>query len=202
MARAEIAPPSQREPVMVIAAGDDDGWKRQGDRSIRTSPRTAVSRGLSPQTAGVLLSSFSLAQLVATLGGGMLSDRFGNRLPFAGLAFATALGGLALALGHSLFLIAIGAALAGFGGGFWPLLASGLAREFGPSGVGRAFGLVAFFVPGAILTPFIVAKLQESSGSYAPGLLALSLITVLGAGAALLIRERQANRPVAGASAA
>lgn len=51
----------------------------------------ATSRGLSQHTAGVLLSLLNLSQLGATLIVGLLSDRFGNRLPLAGLAFATAL---------------------------------------------------------------------------------------------------------------
>ncbi len=57
----------------------------------------AVSRGLSQHTAGVLLSLLSVSQIVFTLGGGILSDRIGNRLPLAGMAFITALGGLAVA---------------------------------------------------------------------------------------------------------
>ena len=150
----------------------------------------AISRDLTQHTAGLLLSAFSVAQLAATLLGGLLSDRFGNRLPFTGLAFAAACGGAIVAYGHSVFAIGLGAMLVGAGGGFWPLLAASLAVEFGANGAGRAFGLALFFLPLAVLAPFAVAKTQESGGSYATALLVMAALSAVGGALCLLMRER------------
>jgi MFS family permease len=50
----------------------------------------AASHGVDAKTAGTLLVILSLTQMAATPLLGMLSDRFGNRLPFLGLAIVTA----------------------------------------------------------------------------------------------------------------
>ena len=149
----------------------------------------AASRGLTTHEAGILLSLYSLSQMAVTLAGGMLSDKFGNRRPLAGLAFGTALGGVAVAYGHSFPMLALGIILAGFGGSFWPLLAAAAAAEFGAEGVGRAFGLLTFFLPLGVIAPFMVAKMQESTGNYGPALVILSAVTLLGGALVLLMRE-------------
>jgi MFS family permease len=150
----------------------------------------ATSRGLTPTEAGMLLSAFSFCQLAATLGGGILSDRVGVRLPLAGLAFLTATGGAILAFGHGFAAILSGAMLAGVGGGFWPLLAAAIATEFTGKGFGRAFGMLTFFLPFAVMSPFAVAKSEEASGSYAPALMVMAVLAVLGGIACLFLRER------------
>jgi MFS family permease len=154
----------------------------------------AKARGLSQQTAGVLLSLYSLSQLVTTLMAGLLSDRFGNRAPLAGLAFATAIGGLLVAFGSGVGVLGLGVILAAFGGSFWPLIAAAITVEFGAGAVGRVFGLVTFFLPLTILAPFAVAKTQESTGSYIPALLVMTALTVVGGVACMLwMRERRGS---------
>ena len=154
-------------------------------------PPIAASRGFSQHTSGVFLSLLSLSQLAATLLVGFVSDRFGNRLPLAGLAFATAIGGLFVAYGTAATTLGVGVILAGCGGAFWPLIGAAIAVEFGASGVGRVFGLVTFFLPATVLAPFAVAKAQETTGSYAPALLVIIALTLLAGVACLLwMRER------------
>jgi len=155
----------------------------------------ATSRGLSPQTASSLLSAFSLSYVASTLSMGMLSDRFGSRLPLFGVALATGAGGLIVAFGHGVASLGVGVLLVGLSGGLWPLLAAAVALEFGANAVGRAFGLLTLFVPVVVLVPFIVAKAHESTGSYAAGLAGLAALAVLGGCACLLIRERQRGGP-------
>jgi MFS family permease len=151
----------------------------------------AASRGLPPADAGMMLSLLSLSQIVLTLGAGILSDRLGNRLPLAGLAVLTAFGGAFAAFGTSLPMLAAGAMLAGAGGAFWPLLAAAAAREFGAAGVGRAFGALTFFLPLAVMAPFLVARNQEASGSYVLSLMVLAAVTlVTGLVCLLFLRER------------
>jgi MFS family permease len=150
-----------------------------------------ASHGLSQHTAGGLLSAFSLTHLVASLLAGLLSDRLGNRLPLSGLALLTAIGGLFMAFGSGLPSLSLGVVLIGASGGVWPLLGAAIAVEFGSNGFGRAFGLFSAFLPAAGLMAFIVAKLQESTGSYALGFSALAAIALLGGAGGLLMRERR-----------
>jgi sugar phosphate permease len=151
----------------------------------------AASHGLSQQTAGTLLSAFSLTHVASTLLMGLLSDRFGNRLPLCGLALAVAIGGLIVSFGQGLALLGLGVMLVGLAGGLWPLLAAAAAAEYGANEVGRAFGLLMMFIPVIALVPFLVARIQESTGSYAPGLAGLAVLTCLGGAACLLMRERR-----------
>ena len=150
----------------------------------------AAAHGLSQQSAGVLLSVLSFAHLVATLVLGLLSDRLGNRLPFAGLAIVMVIGAVILAFGAGFPVLAVGCALVGLGGGLYTLLAAAIAVEFGAEAVGRAFGLCMFFIPLTALAPFITAKTQESTGSYAPALLGLATLVMISGALSLLLRER------------
>ena len=153
----------------------------------------AASQELSRQTAGMLLSALSFAHVASTLLSGLMSDRFGNRLPLAGLAVTAAVGGFLVALGHGVVDLGIGVVLVGLGGGMWPLLAAAIAREFGARGVGRAFGLLMMFLPVIVLMPFAVAKIHEVFGSYAPALAGLAALTLLSGTACLVfMRERRA----------
>ena len=156
-------------------------------------PFTAA-HGLSAQSAGVLLSVISFAHVIAQLGLGMLSDRFGNRLLFTGLAMVTALGAVVLALGSGLPMLIVGCALVGLGGGVFTLLAAAIAVEFGAAGVGRAFGLAMLFVPFTSLAPFVVAKTQENTGSYAPALLGLAILVFITGSLGLLLREKRGDQ--------
>jgi MFS family permease len=142
-----------------------------------------------------LISALSFAQICSTLICGLLSDRVGNRLPLAGLALATGIGGLMVALGHGVANLGVAVVLIGLSGGMWPLLAAAIAKEFGAGGVGRAFGLLMMFLPVIVLVPFIVAKIHEVFGSYAPSLIGLSVLTLLsGAACLFLMREGRGGR--------
>lgn len=155
----------------------------------------AASHGLSPQSAGMLLSVLSFSHVIATLVLGLLSDRFGNRLPFAGLAVVMVIGAAILAFGAGLPVLAVGCALVGFGGGLYTLLAAAIAVEFGAAAVGRAFGLCMLFMPVTALAPFAVAKTQESTGSYAPALLGMAALVIISGILSLLLRERGRDNP-------
>jgi MFS family permease len=150
---------------------------------------------LSQQSAGVLLSVLSFAHLVATLAFGLLSDRFGNRLPFAGLAMVMVVGAVILAFGAGFTSLAAGCVLVGLGGGLYTLLAAAIAVEFGAEAVGRAFGLCMLFIPITALAPFVMAKTQESTGSYTPALLGLGTLVLISGGLSLLLRERGRDNP-------
>ncbi len=157
----------------------------------------AASRGINIQLSSYLLSAWALSQMAATLGGGVLSDKFGNRLPLAGFAFLTALGGVAVTFGQAMPVLVIGALLVGIGGGFWPLIASALAAEFGAAGFGRAFGTLMLFLPIGATPVFLVAKCKEVIGSYVPVLLAFAAIAAIGGIACLFLREKRGGQVTA-----
>ena len=155
----------------------------------------AASHGFSQSTAGMLLATFSISQVFATLSLGLASDRFGNRLPLASLSALIAAGATFLAFGDGLPALLAGAALVGFTGGIWTLMPAAAAAEFGANGVGRAFGMLMFFLPISALPPSLVARVQEATGSYAPALMGLSAVCLIGGGVILLLRERPSGYP-------
>lgn len=154
-----------------------------------------ANHGLRQTYAGLLLSVFSLSHVAATLVLGMLSDRFGNRLPLAGLAAVNAAGAVLLAFGAGLPSIALGYALVGSGGAVFTLLAAALAVEFGAEGIGRAFGLCLAFLPIGALSPFAVAKTQEVTGSYMLALLGIAILVIVAGALSLMLRERGGAQP-------
>lgn len=150
----------------------------------------AANHGFSRQSGAVLLSVLSLAHVIATLVLGLFSDRFGNRLPFFGLTVVVVAGAALLAFGTDLSLITVGCTLVGLGGGVFTLLAAAIAVEFGAEGVGRAFGLCMLFIPITSFAPFVVARTQENTGSYAPALVGLAILVAIGGVLSLLLHER------------
>jgi MFS family permease len=154
----------------------------------------ALSHGLRPQQTGYLLAAFSAAHIVATLVTGLLSDRYGARLPMCGLALTVATGVIILAFGQGLPFFVLAAALIGFNSGFMTPLAAGIAAEFGSAGFGRAFGLAMAFLPVGTPLPFLVARVKEATGTYVPVLLAFFVVLMLAAALSLLLRSKEAPR--------
>lgn len=151
----------------------------------------AASHGLSRGTGAGLLSLLSFMHVVATVVLGLLADRFGNRLPFIGLGVLMVLGSLLLALGSNLPIIVVGCFLIGLGSGVFTLLAAAIAAEFGAEGMGRAFGMCMMFVPVITLSPFLIARSQERTGSYTHAFIGGAIFLAISAFLATLYRERR-----------
>jgi MFS family permease len=149
-----------------------------------------TSHGFSVRSAGLLLSVLNLSHIIATLMSGFVSDRFGNRIPFAALAMIVAAGAVTMAFGSSLTQLTVASVLIGLSGGEFTFLSAAIAREFGAATVGRAYGLVMFFLPVNALVPYGVAKVRETTGSYSSALLVLAAMAVAGGLIILLMRER------------
>ncbi len=154
----------------------------------------AASHGLSLRAGAGLLSLLSAMHIVATLLFGLLSDRFGNRSSFIGLAALMVVGTLLLALGSNLPIIIIGCVLTGLGSGVFTLLAAAVAVEFGAEGMGRAFGMCMLFVPVITLSPYLIAKTQEMTGSYAPAFIGGAVFSAFSLLLSILFRERRDPR--------
>jgi MFS family permease len=129
--------------------------------------------------------------VVATLVLGLLSDRFGNRLPFIGLAVLMVIGSLLLALGSGIAVIVVGCFLIGLGSGVFTLLAAAIAVEFGAEGMGRAFGMCMMFVPVITLSPYLIARSQEATGSYTHAFIGGAIFLAISGFLATLYHERR-----------
>lgn len=156
-----------------------------------------ASRGFGQGVAGMLLSVFSLSYVGSTLMMGVVSDRFGNRMPLAVLAAIVAVGTAMLGVVSTLPAIVVATVLVGFGGGLWTLLPAAVAVEFGAANVGRAFGMLMLFLPINAAIPSIISKVQENTGSYALSLAALGAVCLAGGLLVLLMRERRGGHPTA-----
>jgi MFS family permease len=149
----------------------------------------AVSRGMSNEAAALLLSAMSVSHLVATLGLGLLTDRFGCRLPLAGLAVIVAVGLGMLVVVDTLPLLIAAAVLIGFNTGVFTPMAAAISVEFGSAGFGKAFGLAMFFLPLMSPFAFVLARTEERTGSYGPALLGFVGVLAIAAVLSLLLRD-------------
>jgi MFS family permease len=168
--------------------------------AVQTIVPYAGMHGLSTRAGSLLLSLVSIMHVVATLVLGLLSDRFGNRGPFIGLAALMVLGSLLLALGSDLGIIVMGCFLIGLGSGVFTLLAASIAIEFGADGMGRAFGMCMMFVPVITLTPFFIARTEEITGNYTDSFLGGAAFTAISLFLATLYRERRSVPTVSAAA--
>ena len=148
-----------------------------------------TDRGFELAAASTILITLSVAALFAKVASGMLADRFGYRLPLVGSAMIVAVGIVVISLSASnLALFTFGSLLVGLGGGSWPLVASGVAAEFGTAGFGRAFGLIVTVITFSSFAPPVFAYSQEATGSYFIGLITMAALIVVGGLIALTLR--------------
>lgn len=151
-----------------------------------------LALGWNPRLAGELLPILNFSNLLATLLLGVFSDRFGNRLPLAGLTVLTATGAMIFAFGGGFYTVAAGCAFVGFALGINTLMAAAVAAEFGAKGFGRAYGMSLFFVPFLPATAVITARVKEVSGSYQPVFFSLAAILAISCCLTLLLyREKR-----------
>lgn len=134
------------------------------------------SYGVSAALVGMFLSVSGAAQLAAKLGGGWLADRAGSGLP---MILATAMTGVGVLLltvpqAHPGYLAGV-ALVMGAAGACWPLAAHAQLSEFGAGNFPRAFALVCMLSPIGTFAPPIVARIYETSGTFAPGLIVLGI---------------------------
>lgn len=137
-------------------------------------------RGLSLQTAGLLLSAYSVAALVGKFASGVLADRLGSRVPFALVAVLAAGGVALLGLSQHAPLFFAAAVMIGLSQGHWTLLATATASEFGPQAFGRAYGVISALTPIGSLAPPVVAYVFEHGGGYAATLAGLAFLSLGG----------------------
>jgi MFS family permease len=158
---------------------------------VTNLPPLVKSHGLSTGDAVILLSAFGAADLVAKLLCGAAADRFGNQGPMVTLCALGVVAGLGLAFAPNHGLLIAGLIAMGLVGGVWAPLASATAVEFGRQNFSRAFGLVNAFAPLTTITPWVVARTQEQTGSYTLGLMIMAGLALVGLTLSLFLREKK-----------
>lgn len=146
------------------------------------------------------LSSFQQALLVAvpvivgSLGRipvGSLTDRYGARIMFPAVSFATIVPVLFLGLvGHDSFIaLLVGGFFLGIGGTAFAVGVPFVNAWFRPQRRGFAIGVFGAGMGGTAISALTTVKLVDSQGIAAPFLLAAIALALYGAAAALLMRD-------------
>lgn len=139
-------------------------------------PLYANKFGASPFVAGLLLSTYSLLQLVATPYLGALSDRIGRRPVLIVSQIGTVLSFLLLGVANSLPLLFAARILDGISGGNISTAQAYISDVVDEKNRAKAFGLIGVaFGLGFILGPVIGGVLSHGGNFYRPALAAASI---------------------------
>jgi MFS family permease len=154
----------------------------------------ALSRDLTLQNAGVLLSVYAVSALTGKLISGLVVDRIGTRIPFAGVAALAAAGAALLGMAQTVPHFTAAMILIGLSQGHWTILPSSIAAEFGQGGFARAYGAICAATPVGTLAPTLVSWWYEQSATYTISLFILGGVALAGAATALAaLNEREPN---------
>lgn len=152
-----------------------------------------TARGLTHAQAAGNFVPQTVAGLVATLGAGVLIDRFAGRwMIVASMLTLSAALAWGAVVGPGLSAIAFGTMLGAAGSVIRAVEAASLPRAFGTLHIGSIRGLIASIsVAGTACGPLLFAVVVDRAGSYAPALLASAVLPIGVAVWAVLVREPQ-----------
>jgi len=159
-------------------------------------PYYATEFGANALVVGLLISSFSLAQLVCAPVWGGISDRYGRRPAILfGLA-TTAVAYVVFAYAHSVWLLLLSRVIQGVGGGTIGVVQAYVADVSAPEDRTKSLGwLSAVTSFGAVVGPAFGSVLDQAAGRAAPGLSAAVLAAVTAAFAWRYLPESRDARP-------
>lgn len=158
-------------------------------------PYYATEFGASALMVGVLVSAFSLAQLLCAPLWGGISDRYGRRPAILfGLA-TTAVAYVVFAFARSVPLLLISRVIQGVGAGTIGVVSAYVADASEPAQRTKALGwLTAVTSLGAVVGPAIGSVLDQVAGRSAPGLAAAVLAVTTAAVALRYLPESKGMR--------
>lgn len=153
-------------------------------------PYYATEYGASALVVGLLISAFSIAQLVCAPIWGRFSDRYGRRPAIlAGLAI-TAAAYVLFAFANSVPLLLVARLVQGMGGGTIGVVQAYVADASSPAERTKSLGwLTAVTSLGAVAGPALGSALDTLGGPQAVGLGAAALAALVGAFALRYLRE-------------
>ena len=221
-APADYAPPGWSPPIpqvsgsRVVADRDWKGMMRTPDFLVlallfvagtlsgmmvigHASPIAQEILGLTPESAGAIVSLLAIGMVVGKVGWGAVSDRIGRTAVFVALFAIAAVALVVLASASS--YVAVVACVAAVGlcyGGFLALMGPVTADAFGPTYLGVNFGIMFFAVAiSSFLGPRLAAMVADANGgSFSKAFLIAAAISIAGlvlVGAHALLRRRAAR---------
>jgi multidrug resistance protein len=138
-------------------------------------PFYATELGASPFTIGLLISSFSVAQLVTAPLWGRVSDRFGRRpVLLVGLA-AAGVAYIVFGLAHSIWLLLLSRTVQGAGGGTTGVVQAYVGDSTEPSERAKALGWLSAATSTGVMIGPVIGSLAAHLGREAPGFIAALL---------------------------
>ena len=158
-------------------------------------PYYATEFGANALQVGILISSFSLAQLAVAPLWGRASDRYGRRpMILAGLVLS-AVAYVVFAFAGSLWLLLLSRVVQGMGGGTIGVVQAYVADATPPEQRTKALGwLSAVTSLGAVVGPAFGSILDQAFGRHAPGLVAAALASLIAVFAWRFLRESREMR--------
>ena len=168
----------------------------QAGVSLHQAPHL-IERGISPTIAATIVSTFSLASALASLVFGSLGDRVPVRGALAASAALLALGAVTMRDVEGPLLGYAAAVLFGAGiGGILTMIPVAWANYFGRAHFGAIRGItLPAQVGGQAIGPLAAGVLHDLTGSYASGLTAFAVLSLLAAAVALVTRAPRGHRP-------
>lgn len=158
-------------------------------------PFYALKLRATPEMIGLLIASFSIAQLAAAPLWGRVSDRYGRRPALLAGLLASAVAYVVFAFANSVWLLLAARLIQGAGGGTTGVAQAYVADSIGPRDRAQALGwLSAATSLGVMLGP-VVGSVAAGLGASAPGLIAATLCLANSAFAWRWLPE--SHRPVA-----
>ena len=161
----------------------------QAGVSLHQAPHL-IERGISPTIAATIVSTFSLAGVLSSLFFGHIGDRVSVRGALAASAALLALGAVTMRGVDGPLLGYASAVLFGAGiGGILTMIPVAWANYFGRAHFGAIRGItLPAQVGGQAMGPLAAGLLHDLTGSYANGLGAFAVLSLLAAGLALITR--------------
>jgi sugar phosphate permease len=140
------------------------------------------NQGYSLSTAAWIVTLITIMQFAGNLTGGIMGDRFNQRLIVTGCLLVHMVALLLMAYAWTLPIVILGAMMHGFAWGVrGPLMGSMRADYFGRTSFGMILGLSSLIVMfGSILGPIIAGVLADQTGDYKLGFTVLAVFAGLG----------------------
>lgn len=153
-------------------------------------PYYATDFGASASTIGVLISAFSLAQLVVAPAWGRFSDRYGRRPAILAGLLLTAVAYVVFGLAGSVLVLLLSRIVQGLGGGTIGVVQAYVADASAPEQRTKSLGwLSAVTSLGAVTGPAFGSAMIDLGGQRAPGFAAAGLSVLVALFAWRYLRE-------------
>jgi multidrug resistance protein len=141
-------------------------------------PFYALELEASPEIVGLLIASFSIAQLVAAPFWGRLSDRYGRRPALLIGLTASALAYVVFGFAESLWLLFVSRLVQGAGGGTTGVAQAYVADTMAPRDRAKALGWLSAATSAGVAFGPAIGSFAAHFGQEAPGLAAATLCLV------------------------